>query len=183
MDIKLSILSISSLFFVLALWRVSDVDAAQIPGGFQPVNPAESKVTDAAIKATGLLSETRHALFLLKLVKVKRASVQVVNGLLYRMKFVVGATSCVRDEEEEYEAAMARCAKTNDGDVWGSTQTCDVDVLLKPKTHEGGDREEEEKKEEEEKEVKEGEKDGEKPEVELEANLVRGNYDENCYYD
>ena len=102
------------------------------------------------------------------------------------MKFVVGATSCVRDEEEEYEAAMARCAKTNDDDVWGSTQTCDVDVLLKLKTHEGGDKEVEEKKEEEEekeKEVKEGEKDGEKPEVELEANLVRGNYDENCYYD
>merc|ERR1712142_1389122 len=132
------------------------------------------------------LSETRHALFLLKLVKVKRASVQVVNGLLYRMKFVVGATSFVRDEEEEYEAAMARCAKTNDDDVWGSTQTCDVDLLLKPKTHKGGDKEEEKEekvkekeKEEEEEDVKGGEKKGKKPEVEAEASLVRGNYDEN----
>merc|ERR1711872_70823 len=163
MDSKLTILSIFSLFFLLATWRVPDVvDAAQIPGGFEPLNPTESKVVDAAIKATGLLSETRHALFLLKLVKVKRASVQVVNGLLYRMKFVVGATSCVRDEEEEYEAAMARCAKTNDDDVWGSTQTCDVDVLLKPKAHEGGDKEEEmeEKEEKEKEEVKGGGKDG-----------------------
>merc|ERR1711872_458141 len=154
MNSKLTILSIFFSFFLLATWRVSDVvDAAQTPGGFEPLNPTESKVVDAAIKATGLLSETRHALFLLKLVKVKRASVQVVNGLLYRMKFVVGATSCVRDEEEEYEAAMARCAKTNDDDVWGSTQTCDVDVLLKPKAHEGDDKEEEmEEKEEKEKE-------------------------------
>merc|ERR1711872_319480 len=105
-----------------------------IPGGFEPLNPEESKVTAVGVTAAGLLSDSRNALFLLKLVQVKSAKVKVVNGLLYRIKLVVGSTSCMREEEEEdYEAALTRCSKTNDDEVWGSTQTCNIDVLLSPR--------------------------------------------------
>ena len=104
-----------------------------------------------------------------------------MNGLLYRLKLVVGATSCMREEEEEYEAALTRCAKTNDDDVWGSTQTCDVDVLVRPKPTDGQTRQEEAKGKTKEGDGEKG--GGEKPEVEMEAILARGSYDESCYFD
>merc|ERR1739842_108064 len=91
------------------------------------------KATAIGAKAAGLLSDSRQALFLLKLVQVKNVKVKVVHGFLFRLKLVVGATSCMREEEEEYEAALARCSETNDDEVWGSTQICDVDVLLRAK--------------------------------------------------
>merc|ERR1711872_421967 len=159
-----------------------------IPGGFEPLNPEESKVTAVGVTAAGLLSDSRNALFLLKLVQVKSAKVKVVNGLLYRIKLVVGSTSCMREEEEEdYEAALTRCSKTNDDEVWGSTQTCNIDVLLRPKKKEGKTKEEERREEEVKPEEgnggKEGKKEGGKPEVEMEAVLARGSYDDSCYFD
>merc|ERR1712198_828471 len=180
-------ISFSLLSITLAV-SAAHLSDGIIPGGFEPLNPEESKVTAVGVTAAGLLSDSRNALFLLKLVRVKSAKVKVVNGLLYRLKLVVGSTSCMREEEEEdYEAALTRCSETNDDEVWGSTQTCNIDVLLKPKKKEGKtkveERREEEVKPEEGNGGKEGEKEGGKPEVEMEAVLARGSYDDSCHFD
>merc|ERR1712168_1326868 len=50
----------------------------------------------------------------------------------YRLEVVVGSTSCTREEEEEYEEALSRCAESGDDEVWGSSQVCRVDVLIEP---------------------------------------------------
>merc|ERR1712168_737273 len=89
---------------------------------------------DAAVigkVAAGLLSDSRNALFHLKLVKVENINVKVVNGLTYRIALVVGSTSCLREEEEEYSDALTRCSKTGDDEVWGSTQTCNIDIHVR----------------------------------------------------
>merc|ERR1712198_749760 len=139
-------ISFSLLSITLAV-SAAHLSDGIIPGGFEPLNPEESKVTAVGVTAAGLLSDSRNALFLLKLVQVKSAKVKVVNGLLYRIKLVVGSTSCMREEEgEDYEAALTRCSKTNDDEVWGSTQTCNIDVLLRPKKKEGKTKEEENRK-------------------------------------
>merc|ERR1712198_678118 len=130
--------------------------------------------------AAGLLSDSRDALFHLKLVRVNSAKVKVVKGLLYRLEVVVGSTSCTREEEEEYEEALSRCAESGDDEVWGSSQVCRVDVFIEPTeesteepTKEGGEDGEEK-----------GEKKGEKKKgKKVKAILARGSYDESCFFD
>merc|ERR1712212_680171 len=169
---KMKYTMLALLALLLQLVTASPVldSPAGIPGGFAKMDP---KGADAAVigkVAAGLLSDSRNALFHLKLVKVENIKVKVVNGLTYRLALIVGSTSCLREEEEEYSDALTRCSKSGDDEVWGSTQTCNIDIHVKLQK---------EKASEADKEGKDG-NDGQegRKHKKIQAVISKGSYDE-----